>query len=151
MSKKLRDTKWKGDPYQSSSLLGRRYMIKADPWFLPLPPSLTFHTCKSNFHILSCLKKCTTHKISNVQRYLRNTKWKRQSMSVKLSLWPKIGEQMIKATPTSEPSHHRPPIHFTRATLIFAIYLKMYDCYNSPSPALGPPPKYLGLVVELKH
>ena len=43
-------------------------------------------------------------------------------MSVKLSPWPKIGEQMIKATPTSEPSHHRLPIHFTRATLIFAFY-----------------------------
>ena len=41
-------------------------------------------------------------------------------MSVKLSPWPKIGEQMIKATPTSEPSYHRLPIHFTRATLIFA-------------------------------
>ena len=113
------------------------HMIKADPWSLPLPPSLTFHTCKSNIHILSCLKKCTTHKISNVQRYLRNTKWKRQSMSVKLSPWPKIGEQMIKATPTSEPSHHRLPIHFTRATLIFAFYRVSKKC---TTVTILPPP-----------
>ena len=53
------------------------HMIKADPWSLPLPPSLTFHTCKSNIHILSCLKKCTTHKKSNVQRYLKKYKVKK--------------------------------------------------------------------------
>ena len=34
---------------------------------------------------------------------------------------------------------------------ILSCFKKMYDYYNSPSPALGPPPKYLGLVVELKH
>ena len=49
-------------------------------------------------------------------------KVKRGSMSVKLSPWPKIGEQMIKATPLSDPSHNLLPIHFTGATLMSILY-----------------------------
>ena len=55
-------------------------------------------------------------------------------MSVKLSPWPKIGEQMIKATPTSEPSHHRLNTFHTCYfdIRILSCFKKMYDCYSLP-------------------
>ena len=77
-------------------------------------------------------------------------------MSVKLSPGPKIGGTNDKSNSPIGTIPSPPP--YTFHTCYFNIYILscLKKCAtvtidNSPSPALGPPPKYLGLVVELKH